>query len=182
QKPFVFLAICIGILALFFLFIKLPKILEKAPKGGYGKLLGNKTVLLGVFGIFLYVGAEVTIGTYLVNYFLDMKLEFVIAENAFLRGFAERILNAELEAKDSKAVVGAFVTLYWSGAMVGRFIGAYLTKIWQPSKVLGTFAVLAITMLVISMNSMGITAMLSILAVGLFNSIMFPTIFTLTLE
>lgn len=182
QKPFVFLAICIGILAISFIFIKLPKILEKAPKGGYGKLLRNKTVLLGVFGIFLYVGAEVTIGTYLVNYFLDMKLEFVIAENTFLRGFAERILNAQLEAKDSKAIVGAFVTLYWSGAMVGRFIGAYLTKMWQPSKVLGTFAVLAVIMLIISMNSMGITAMLSILAVGLFNSIMFPTIFTLTLE
>ncbi len=182
QKPFIFLAICIGILACLFLFIKLPKILEKSPKGGYGKLLKNKTVVLGVFGIFLYVGAEVAIGSYLVNYFLDMKLEFVIAENAFLRNFAERILNSSIEGKDSKAIVGAFVTLYWTGAMIGRFIGAYLTKIWQPAKVLKVFAVLAISMLVISMNSMGVTAMVSILAVGLFNSIMFPTIFTLTLQ
>lgn len=182
QKPFVFLAVCIGVLALLFVFIKLPKIIEKSPKDGYGKLLKNKTVLLGVFGIFLYVGAEVAIGSYLVNYFLDMKLEFVIAENSFLRNFAERILNAEIETKDSKAIVGAFVTLYWGGAMVGRFIGAYLTKIWQPAKVLGVFAFLAIVMLTVSMNSMGITAMVTILSVGLFNSIMFPTIFTLTLE
>lgn len=182
QTPFLFLAAAIGMLALIFLFIKLPKILEKSPKDGYGRLLKNKMVLLGVLGIFLYVGAEVAIGSYLVNYFLDMNLTAVILENETLNTIAQRILNSPLEGTDPKAIVGAFVVLYWSGAMVGRFIGAYLTRIFKPAGVLAVFALLAMTMLFISMNSLGIVAMFSILSVGLFNSIMFPTIFTLTLE
>lgn len=182
QTPFLLLAGAIGFLALIFLFIQLPKILEKSPKDGYGRLLKNKMVLTGVLGIFLYVGAEVAIGSYLVNYFLDMNLTAVILENHTLNTLAQRILNSPLEGKDPKAIVGAFVVLYWSGAMVGRFIGAYLTRIFKPARVLAVFSLLAITMLIISMNSMGILAMFSILAVGLFNSIMFPTIFTLTIE
>jgi len=182
QKPFLFLASAIALLAIFFVFIKLPKILEKAPKDGYSKLLRNKTVLLGVLGIFLYVGAEVAIGSYLVNYFLDMNMAAVILENNTLNSLAQRILSSPLEGKDPKAIVGAFVVIYWSGAMVGRFIGAYLTRIFKPSRVLAVFAILAMTMLFISMNTNGVVAMFSILAVGLFNSIMFPTIFTLTLE
>ncbi len=182
QKPFLFLASAIALLALFFVFIKLPKILEKAPKDGYSKLLRNKTVLLGVLGIFLYVGAEVAIGSYLVNYFLDMNMTAVILENNTLNSLAQRILNSPLEGKDPKAIVGAFIVIYWSGAMVGRFIGAYLTRIFKPSRVLAIFAMLAMSMLFISMNTNGVIAMFSILAVGLFNSIMFPTIFTLTIE
>lgn len=182
QTPFLVLAGTIGFLALIFLFIQLPKILEKSPKDGYGRLLKNKMVLLGVLGIFLYVGAEVAIGSYLVNYFLDMNLATVIVENNTLNLLAQKILNGPLHDKDPKAIVGAFVVLYWSGAMVGRFVGAYLTRIFKPARVLAVFSLLAISMLIISMNSMGILAMFSILAVGLFNSIMFPTIFTLTIE
>lgn len=182
QIPFLVLAGTIGFLALIFLFIQLPKILEKSPKDGYGRLLKNKMVLLGVLGIFLYVGAEVAIGSYLVNYFLDMNLATVIVENNTLNLLAQKILNGPLHDKDPKAIVGAFVVLYWSGAMVGRFVGAYLTRIFKPARVLAVFSLLAISMLIISMNSMGILAMFSILAVGLFNSIMFPTIFTLTIE
>jgi len=182
QTPFLVLAGAIGFLALLFVFIKLPKILQKSPKGGYGKLLKNNYVVMGVIGIFVYVGAEVTIGSYLVNYFMDMNLATVVLENTTMNTIASKLINKELTQVDSKAIVGAFVVFYWSGAMVGRFIGSYLTKISKPSKVLATFALLAIIMLVTSMNTSGLIAMWSILAVGLFNSIMFPTIFTLTIE
>jgi len=182
QTPFLVLAGAIGFLALLFVFIKLPKILQNSPKGGYGKLLKNNYVVMGVIGIFVYVGAEVTIGSYLVNYFMDMNLATVVLENTTMNTIASKLINKELTQVDSKAIVGAFVVFYWSGAMVGRFIGSYLTKISKPSKVLATFALLAIIMLVTSMNTSGLIAMWSILAVGLFNSIMFPTIFTLTIE
>jgi FHS family L-fucose permease-like MFS transporter len=66
--------------------------------------------------------------------------------------------------------------------MIGRFVGAYLTRILAPGKVLGIFASLAIALILISINTTGLLSMWSILAVGLFNSIMFPTIFTLSLE
>jgi len=185
QTPFYVLAGCIALLALFFVFKKLPKILEKSPKGGYAKLLGNRHVLMGVLGIFLYVGAEVAIGSYLVNYFLDMNLAIVVAENTTMMNIANGIanlFNKTFDGRDPKALLGIFVIFYWSGAMIGRFIGAYLTRIMRPGRVLGIFAVLAILMLLISMNTGGLVAMWSILAVGLFNSIMFPTIFTLTID
>jgi len=182
QTPFLYIAGFIGILALAFLFIKLPHLIEKSPKDGYIKILGNKMVRLGVLGIFLYVGAEVAIGSYLVNYFLSLNLAAVILENDTMRYIAMHLLNTDITTIDSKAIVGAFVVFYWSGAMIGRFVGSYLTRILAPSKVLSIFAILAVLMLVISMNSVGLIAMWSILAVGLFNSIMFPTIFTLTLE
>lgn len=182
QRPFLYIAAFIGMLALLFVFIKLPKVLQESPKGGYTKLLSNKLVLMGVAGIFLYVGAEVAIGSYLVNYFLDMNMAVVISENDTMKWLSESILNSDLASMDRKAIVGAFVVFYWSGAMVGRFIGAYLTKIIAPSRVLSVFAILAVVLISISMNTQGLVAMWSILAVGLFNSIMFPTIFTLTID
>src|SRR5690606_18206639 len=66
--------------------------------------------------------------------------------------------------------------------MIGRFVGAYLTRIIKPTKVLSIFAFLAVLMLLISMHTYGLVSMWSILAVGLFNSIMFPTIFALTID
>jgi len=182
QNPFLLIAAFIGLLVIFFLFTKLPKLLHDSPRDGYGKLFKNKMVMMGAFGIFVYVGAEVAIGSYLVNYFLDMNLVSVITESEMMTALVQLLLNTELSSLDGKAIVGAFVVFYWSGAMVGRFIGAYLTKIIAPTKVLLIFASLAIVMILISINSQGLVAMWSILAVGLFNSIMFPTIFTLTLN
>ncbi|MDX1462125.1 MAG: sugar MFS transporter [Marinirhabdus sp.] len=182
QTPFLVLAGCIGLLALVFVFIDLPKVLKKSPKGGYGRLLQNKTVMMGVLGIFIYVGCEVTIGSFLVNYFIDMDLAPLILENDTMNSLATALLNKEASQVDPKAVVGAFVFLYWGGAMVGRFIGAYLTTIMRPGFVLAIFASSAMVLLLISINSVGLISMWSILAVGLFNSIMFPTIFTLTIE
>ena len=109
----------------------------------------------------------------------------IITENSSMMTIANSIASfftLEFSTSDPKSLVGIFVLFYWGGAMIGRFIGAYLTKILAPAKVLGAFALLAISLLLISMNTNGLTAMLSILGVGLFNSIMFPTIFTLTLE
>ncbi|RMA65753.1 sugar MFS transporter [Ulvibacter antarcticus] len=185
EQPFMFIAGFIGLLVILFLLIKLPKLMHESPKGGYGKLLSNKIVLMGVFGIFLYVGAEVAIGSYLVNYFLDMNLAGIVAENDIMMNIANTIamvFNKNFTGSDPKSLLGIFVTFYWGGAMIGRFVGAYLTKIMAPAKVLGIFAFISIVMLLISMNTFGLISMWTIISVGLFNSIMFPTIFTLTLE
>ena len=145
-------------------------------------LLDNKKLMLGVLSIFLYVGAEVAIGSYLVNYFLNMNLVEVIKENSFMKSIAESILNSGITNHDNKAIVGVFVTFYWSGAMIGRFVGSFLTRIIKAGKVLGIFASLAILLILTSISTTGLLSMWSILAVGLFNSIMFPTIFTLAID
>ena len=185
QTPFLLIAAFIGLLALTFSFIKLPKVMEESPKGGYLALLKNKIMMLGALGIFVYVGAEVAIGSFLVNYFDDMNLAVIIAENQTMMNIANTIastFNKTFSNSDPKSLLGIFIIFYWGGAMIGRFIGAYLTKIMSPARVLSIFALLAIALIAISINTVGLISMWSILAVGLFNSIMFPTIFTLTLE
>lgn len=182
QIPFLGLALFIGLIALIFLFAKLPTLMSETSTGTYSQAFRNKNLMLGVLGIFFYVGAEVAIGSYLVNYFLDMNLVEVIKQNGFMKSIAEGILNSGLTDNDNKAIVGVFVTFYWSGAMIGRFVGSYLTKIMKPGKVLGMFATSAILLILISISTTGLVSMWSILAVGLFNSIMFPTIFTISLD
>jgi FHS family L-fucose permease-like MFS transporter len=182
QMPFIGLALFIGLIAIIFLFAKLPKMMSEKSTGTYAEALKNKNLMLGVLGIFFYVGAEVAIGSYLVNYFLDMNLVEVIKENGLMKSIAEGILNSGISSNDNKAIVGVFVTFYWSGAMIGRFVGSYLTKIMKPGKVLGIFATTAIILILISISTTGLVSMWSILAVGLFNSIMFPTIFTLAID
>nr|WP_317194025.1 sugar MFS transporter [Luteirhabdus pelagi] len=182
QQPFLWLAGAIGLLAVFFLFVNLPKILKEVPERGYLTVLKNPKTVWGAIGIFLYVGAEVAIGSYLVNYFLDMNLVGTIRNSDFMNTIASVFSVGDLQQIDGKAVVGSFVFLYWGGAMVGRFIGSLLTRLLLPSKVLAIFAVFAVMMIAVSMNTIGLVSMFAILSVGLFNSIMFPTIFTLTLE
>ena len=185
QTPFLLIATFIGILAVVFSFIKLPKVMQESPKGGYLSLLKNRLMLMGALGIFVYVGAEVAIGSFLVNYFDDMNLAVIVAENDTMMNIANTIastFNKTFSNSDPKSLLGIFIIFYWGGAMIGRFVGAYLTKIIAPGKVLSVFALLAILMIVVSINTQGLLSMWSILAVGLFNSIMFPTIFTLTLE
>ena len=185
QTPFLLIATFIGILAVVFAFIKLPKVMQESPKGGYLSLLKNKLMLMGALGIFVYVGAEVAIGSFLVNYFDDMNLAVIVAENDTMMNIANTIastFNKTFSNSDPKSLLGIFIIFYWGGAMIGRFVGAYLTRILPAGRVLSIFALLAIVMIAISISTNGLISMWSILAVGLFNSIMFPTIFTLTLE
>ena len=185
QTPFLLIAFSIAILASIFAFIKLPQVMQESPKGGYITLMKNKVLLMGALGIFVYVGAEVAIGSFLVNYFSDMNLAVIVAESETMMHIANTIastFNKTFTNSDPKSLLGIFVIFYWGGAMIGRFVGAYLTRIMAPGKVLSIFALLAISMILISINTSGLLSMWSILAVGLFNSIMFPTIFTLSLE
>jgi len=182
QNPFLILAASLLLLAFIVSLIKLPNILKKKEGFGYGEALKHKVLKMGAIGIFLYVGAEVAIGSYLVNYFLSMNMPELIRNSEWMSKISEMVVQQDLANVDNKAIVGAFVLFYWSGAMVGRFIGAYLTRIVAPAKVLAIFATMAISLLAISMLTNGFVAMWSILLIGLFNSIMFPTIFTLSLS
>ena len=185
QMPFLLLAISLLILAFIVFKAKLPQLLSAAVGSNYMQALKHKQLSLGVVGIFFYVGAEVAIGSFLVNYFYDSGLAPIVAENGTMMNIANSIastFNKTFSGSDPKSLLGIFVIFYWGGAMIGRFVGAYLTKIMSPGKVLSMFAALAISMILISINTTGLISMWSILAVGLFNSIMFPTIFTLSLE
>ena len=118
-----------------------------------------RSMVLGALAIFLYVGGEVAIGSFLVDYFAESSI-----------------------AGMDKAVAGEMIAYYWGGAMVGRAIGAFLMNYIAATKYLVVNAFMAILMIIVSMNSTGDMAVYSILLVGFFNSIMFPTIFTLAVK
>jgi FHS family L-fucose permease-like MFS transporter len=113
-------------------------------------------VILGAIAIFVYVGAEVSIGSFLVNYFNQPDIGGLTVQAA-----------------------ANLVPFYWGGAMIGRFIGSAVLQKVRPGYLLGLCAIVALLLVVTSMATFGHFAMWSILLVGLFNSIMFPTIFTL---
>ncbi|WP_124981746.1 sugar MFS transporter [Nonlabens xiamenensis] len=183
QEPFLIIAGVLFALAAVFGFTKLPSLLKQAPKDGYKQLLSNPKFMLGVLGIFMYVGAEVSIGSFLVNYFEELEVIQAIKSSDFLSGLSSFLLiGKDITDVDAKAILGSFVTLYWGGAMIGRFIGAFLMRFISSGKLLMIFGMSAMVMIILSVSSSGTTAMFSILAVGLFNSIMFPTIFSLALD
>ena len=122
-------------------------------------LLRQKRFAFGALAIFLYVGGEVAIGSVIVNFLMQTNVLSLSARNA-----------------------GELVPLYWGGAMVGRFIGAYLLSLFSPGKVLAIAAAAVILLLALAGVSTGAVSGGALLAIGLFNSIMFPTIFALASE
>lgn len=119
-------------------------------------LLKRQRFGFGALCIFLYVGAEVAIGSIIVNYLMESNI----------MGLGQQ-------------AAGELVPLYWGGALVGRFIGAYVLRMVSPGMVLTGVSVAVIALLLISGSGSGALAGWSLLAIGLFNAIMFPTIFTL---
>ena len=127
--------------------------------GDYRRLLGIPRVSLGALSIFLYVGAEVAIGSALVNYLIMVG------------------------ATASEHAAGNLIAVYWGLAMVGRFIGSWVLRFVAPGLVLAACAICAATLAVLAGTVLeGTVAAVAILSIGLFNSVMFPTIFTLSID
>lgn len=132
-------------------------------------------VLFGAIGIFVYVGAEVSIGSFLINYFARPEIG----------GLAQAVGGGSVHAASAAflrllgKVLGSWVPLYWGGLMIGRFIGSGVLQKARPGKLLAIVACCAGALVIVSMITDSSVAVWSILLVGLFNSIQFPTIFTL---
>lgn len=159
KTPYVGLGIALVVLAVAIGSFHLPKIPQAQHKVGEkvnDSIRRHPNLIFGAIAIFVYVGAEVAIGSFLVNYFTQPEIG----------GLTER-------------VAASFVSFYWGGAMVGRFIGSGLLQKMKTGHLLGICAVCAAALVAISMLSTGHFAMYSIILVGFFNSIMFPSIFTL---
>jgi alpha-glucosidase len=174
QVPYLVLASILVLIALTVGLSRLPprEALETAPSGATPaaapsaasrprarSVWTHRHLLLGAVGIFCYVGAEVGIGSFLVS-----------------------LLGQKQIAALPAAVAGRYLSLYWGGAMIGRFLGSALMLRVKPPKVLAANAAIVALLVAVALSRAGHTAMWALLAVGLFNSIMFPTIFSLALD
>jgi MFS transporter, FHS family, L-fucose permease len=131
----------------------------------------HQNLIFGAIGIFVYVGAEVAIGSSIANYLALDNIGGFIPPNS--------IPDAAIRYRSALGVAAGYISLYWSGAMVGRFIGSALLQKIKAGRLLAVAAIMAALLVTVSVISNGHVAMWSILAVGLFNSIMFPCIFTM---
>ena len=162
QGPYLGLAAALAILAVLFAVARLPKISHDdstVAVDGKGGAMAYRHLVLGALAIFLYVGAEVSIGSFLINFLGEGNI-----------------------AGLSHADAAQYVSLYWGGALVGRFVGFAVMRYVSPGKTLAVNALGAILLVLAAAFGEGKLAMWSILAVGLCNSIMFPTIFSMALH
>ncbi len=159
KLPYLGLSLALVALALVIAKFNLPTIPAVEHKAGAPAtgVLKYRHLVLGAVGIFVYVGAEVAIGSFLISYLTQPDI-------------------GNISQQKAATLVGFF---YWGGAMVGRFIGSAILQKVRTGLVLGVAAMTATLLVLISMASTGHVAMWSIILVGLFNSIMFPSIFTL---
>lgn len=162
QAPFVVFAALLGLFAFIFWRLRrapLPAVDSAVTLASTLGLLRNPRLAFGTLSIFIYVGAEVTIGSLMTNYLMMPHTLGLAAQHA-----------------------GELLSFYWGGAMVGRFVGSAVLRVVRAGPALGVCAVIACLLTITSSLSAGALAAVSLLAVGLFNSIMFPTIFTIAVE
>jgi len=161
QMPYFGITLVLVLMAIVFAFVKLPELeCPAADDKKHASAWKYSHLVLGAVAIFVYVGGEVTIGSLLINY----------------------ISHPEIGGGLTQFEASRYVSLYWGGAMVGRFIGAALLQKIKPSKLLVFNAITVLVLLAITLTSKGHIAVYSVVAIGLFNSIMFPTIFTLAIS
>ena len=163
KLPYISITAVLVLLGLLIALYKFPRLditrdFRPVHPGQTDSLWNYRHLVLGAIGIFVYVGAEVSIGSFLTNYFHRPEIGGFSIEKAAL-----------------------LVPYYWGGAMIGRFIGSALLQKLKTGPVLGICAIVAGCLVIASMMSFGLFAVWTILLVGLFNSVMFPSIFALAI-
>src|SRR5882757_2857170 len=169
-----FFAVALFMLAIGIGVSKLPEIQSAEHHIGEkvnDSLWKHPNLIFGAIGIFVYVGGEVAIGSSIANYLALPNIG----------GFAADIADSATRYRAALAEAAKYISLYWLGAMVGRFIGSALLQKIKPGKLLALAAIMAALLVTVSVLSHGHVAVWAILAVGLFNSIMFPCIFTMSI-
>ena len=163
QLPYFGLAVVLFLLAAAIWMFRLPAIAgvegRGSAQGSVWEALRHRHVRLGVLAIFFYVGAEVSIGSVLVNF---------LSSPGIGHGMTEQDATG-------------YVSLYWGGALVGRLLGAALLARLDARHLLGGFALVVVVLLGITVTTRGGVATWAVVSIGLFNSLMFPTIFALAI-
>lgn len=163
KYPYLFIALTLLIIAFVIYSLRLPAIKfdtkSDSSEGSSEKksIFNFRNLKFGVPAIFFYVGAEVTVGTFLTSYIVERI------------GISESAANV-------------YISIYYGGMLAGRFVGAWILNYIQPSRVLSFCAILAIVCILASISSSGSFSVYTMLGVGLCNSIMFAIIFSLSVS
>ncbi len=158
--PYMFIAATLLLIGIAVYMLKLPRFAnapQEAVETKKSSIFRFRNLNFGIIGIFCYVGAEVAIGTFLTNYIAD-RLNIADASASF------------------------YLSFYWGGMLVGRFIGAVVLKYVAPQRLLAILSFVAIALVLISISTTGLTSVWAMVAIGLCNSVMFAVIFSLSVK
>jgi FHS family L-fucose permease-like MFS transporter len=182
QVPFLGIAALMTVLAVIFFLLRRAPGIPASESSLHTKssmaLLRQKRLLFGTLCIFVYVGVEVSIGGLMVSYLMQPK---TLGATFLLGGALARLFTPGTQVA-SAVLAGWLVSFYWGGAMVGRFIGSAVLRMRRAGSVLAACAAGALMLAGLSAASTGLVSAIAIIAIGLCNSIMFPTIFTLAID
>ncbi|MDX2276284.1 MAG: MFS transporter [Hyphomonadaceae bacterium] len=153
----------------------------QAEFGAPWRAFGSGWAMFGALAIFVYVGSEVAIGSLMINFLIDIRFIDVMRASGMIDALV-KIGLFHAGAEDERIAGQALGLFYWGGAMVGRFVGSWLLTRVRAGVLLGIAALCAGALCLLITQSTGAIAGVAALSIGLFNSIMFPTIFTLTME
>jgi FHS family L-fucose permease-like MFS transporter len=161
QTPYLIIAAMLIVIATVIFFTPFPETRAKTIQKSNVPLISifkKKSFVWAIVGQFFYVGAQIGVWSYFIDFTIDL-------------------------APETSEKTAAF---YLSGSlflfMLGRFIGTYLMKYIQPRKLLATYALCCVFLTIIAIIASGFTAVIALILISLFMSIMFPTIYALGLE
>jgi FHS family L-fucose permease-like MFS transporter len=161
RKPYIILAACAFAMAIITAFVELPDVIErsdlKSASGGSAWKFSH--LRLGALAIFFYVGAEVAIGSIMINFLSQPSMGGL-----------------------SHAAAARYVSFYWGGAMIGRFIGFVALRKIRAQRALAFVSLVAALLVITCISAHGHVAMWAIVSCGLFNSVMWPCIFPLSVK
>ena len=164
QLPYLLVAVVLAIIAVVIARAKLPQLGEatrraNAEERKHLSLWNHRNLVLGVVAIFVYLIAEIGVGNLFINFASQPDIGNVTHEQA-----------------------ANYLVFGWGGMAVGRFAGAFIMRVISPEKVLAGFSIGAFLVMLVASFAHGPTALYGLMAVGLFHSIMFPTIFALAIR
>jgi FHS family L-fucose permease-like MFS transporter len=159
RTPYIGIAAVLFALAVIIFLWRLPALRTQPGTQAQDSVWRHRRLLLGLGAIFVYVGAEVSVSSFLINYISSPRVGDM-----------------------SHAAASSYVSLFWGGAMLGRFAGSFIMRRIPAASVLAAVALGAMLLLATTMLTAGHVALWAIVLVGLMNSIMFPTIFSLAIE
>lgn len=176
QSPYIIIGIAVGIIAVLFALTKLPEVTsssnEQQGNLSIGQLLKIKHLRLGVLAQFLNIGAQVSIW----GNFVDFKLDLARNSNLWI---VEKIYQISSTMSDVQ-IASFHASFAFILFMCGRFVGTYFMGKFESNKVLTIYALGAVASLIICIFGSGIWAVIALMMVYFFQSIMFPTIFALS--
>ncbi len=188
RAPYIAITAIFLLVAALIYFANLPEVQEEADTVGDAKdLLAHSHLIKGVIAQFFYVGAQVGVGSFVIRFVKQVMPQTLEGMAAWGKNYLATPHGAfgfltHFVSNSPEKMAALFLVAHQTGFMIGRFTGSWMMKHVSPARLLALFGIGALICVGVGIGGIGLTSVLAIVLVGFFNSIMFPTIFALSIK